>query len=151
PVARNFHQMDPLPEHRVPRCSPGMTAPRRVRAGTEVSSKRWNVSRFMLAGMLALWGAFIFSPLKREGRTRRSPKGEVGFGEGSCSETHRSDPHPSRLRGSSSPFQGEVSSKQIVLRFMLTGMLALWAAPAWALDPALDISQYGHTAWKVRD
>jgi signal transduction histidine kinase/ligand-binding sensor domain-containing protein len=27
----------------------------------------------------------------------------------------------------------------------------LWSAPASALDPALDISQYAHTAWKVRD
>jgi signal transduction histidine kinase/ligand-binding sensor domain-containing protein len=30
------------------------------------------------------------------------------------------------------------------------GFLA-WCAPAFALNPALDVSQYGHTSWKVRD
>jgi ligand-binding sensor domain-containing protein len=27
----------------------------------------------------------------------------------------------------------------------------LWSPPALALDPSLDISQYAHTAWRVRD
>ena len=31
------------------------------------------------------------------------------------------------------------------------GMLLAWCPCAWALDPSLDISQYAHTAWKVRD
>src|SRR4029453_10812748 len=26
-----------------------------------------------------------------------------------------------------------------------------WCPPALALNPALDVSQYAHTAWKVRD
>jgi signal transduction histidine kinase/ligand-binding sensor domain-containing protein len=30
-------------------------------------------------------------------------------------------------------------------------MLTVLSAPAFALDPALDISQYAHTAWKIRD
>ena len=29
--------------------------------------------------------------------------------------------------------------------------LLLWCPPALALNPALDVSQYAHTAWKVRD
>jgi len=33
----------------------------------------------------------------------------------------------------------------------LAGMLALWSAHALALDPALDVSQYAHTAWKHRE
>jgi signal transduction histidine kinase/ligand-binding sensor domain-containing protein len=28
---------------------------------------------------------------------------------------------------------------------------ALWSAPAMALDPALDISQYAHTAWRISE
>jgi signal transduction histidine kinase/ligand-binding sensor domain-containing protein len=31
------------------------------------------------------------------------------------------------------------------------GMLLAWGRGAYALDPALDVSQYAHTAWKVRD
>jgi signal transduction histidine kinase/ligand-binding sensor domain-containing protein len=29
--------------------------------------------------------------------------------------------------------------------------LLLWCPPALALNPALDVSQYAHTAWKIRD
>jgi signal transduction histidine kinase/ligand-binding sensor domain-containing protein len=29
--------------------------------------------------------------------------------------------------------------------------LSLWCGCVLALDPALDVSQYGHTAWKIRD
>jgi signal transduction histidine kinase/ligand-binding sensor domain-containing protein len=31
------------------------------------------------------------------------------------------------------------------------GMLLAWGPRAWALDPALDVSQYAHTAWKIRE
>src|ERR1700732_3495408 len=31
------------------------------------------------------------------------------------------------------------------------GMLLAWGTGAYGLDPALDVSQYAHTAWKVRD
>jgi PAS domain S-box-containing protein len=31
------------------------------------------------------------------------------------------------------------------------GILLAWVPGAYALDPALDVSQYAHTAWKVRD
>jgi len=34
---------------------------------------------------------------------------------------------------------------------MVAGVLLAWCACAAALDPSLDISQYAHTAWKVRD
>ena len=34
---------------------------------------------------------------------------------------------------------------------MLLGMLLAWRPSAFALNPALDVSQYAHTAWKVRD
>src|SRR5262245_57713520 len=33
----------------------------------------------------------------------------------------------------------------------LTLAIILLAARAFALDPKLDVSQYAHTAWKVRD
>jgi signal transduction histidine kinase/ligand-binding sensor domain-containing protein len=29
--------------------------------------------------------------------------------------------------------------------------LLVWSRCAWALNPALDLSQYAHTAWKIRD
>ena len=34
---------------------------------------------------------------------------------------------------------------------ILGGVLLAWCACAAALDPSLDISQYAHTAWRVRD
>jgi signal transduction histidine kinase/ligand-binding sensor domain-containing protein len=35
-------------------------------------------------------------------------------------------------------------------RFVLACVLSVWSC-AFALDPALDVSQYAHTAWKIRD
>jgi len=34
---------------------------------------------------------------------------------------------------------------------LLAGVLLLWCPCAEALDPELDVSQYAHTAWKIRD
>jgi signal transduction histidine kinase/ligand-binding sensor domain-containing protein len=34
---------------------------------------------------------------------------------------------------------------------VLAGALPLWCPSALALNPALDVSQYAHTAWKIRD
>src|SRR5262249_22654082 len=34
---------------------------------------------------------------------------------------------------------------------VLAWMLLAWRPCAFALDPALDVSQYAHTAWKIRD
>jgi ligand-binding sensor domain-containing protein len=34
---------------------------------------------------------------------------------------------------------------------VLVWVLLAWCPPALALDPSLDLSQYAHTAWKVRD
>src|ERR1700720_3650231 len=34
---------------------------------------------------------------------------------------------------------------------VLAGMLLAGAPCAFALNPALDVSQYAHTAWKIRD
>src|SRR5262245_35325823 len=39
----------------------------------------------------------------------------------------------------------------IALRTLLAGVLLAWCPSAFALDPALDISQYVHTSWRVRD
>src|SRR4030095_2734020 len=39
----------------------------------------------------------------------------------------------------------------IVLRITLSFMLLLCCRSALALNPALDISQYAHTSWKIRD
>jgi len=41
--------------------------------------------------------------------------------------------------------------KRIIRYFTLTWLLLPWCAPAFALDAALDMSQYGHTAWRNRD
>src|SRR5262249_8772825 len=37
------------------------------------------------------------------------------------------------------------------LSILLAGMLLTMRPCVFALDPSLDISQYAHTAWKVRD
>src|SRR5690349_5645673 len=34
---------------------------------------------------------------------------------------------------------------------VLACILRVWCPCAFALDPALDVSQYAHTAWKIRD
>jgi signal transduction histidine kinase/ligand-binding sensor domain-containing protein len=39
----------------------------------------------------------------------------------------------------------------VVLGSVLAGMLLAWSPSAFALNPALDVSQYVHTSWKVRD
>jgi signal transduction histidine kinase/ligand-binding sensor domain-containing protein len=39
----------------------------------------------------------------------------------------------------------------VQLSILLAGVLLLSSPDAWALDPALDVSQYAHTAWKIRD
>lgn len=35
--------------------------------------------------------------------------------------------------------------------FVLAWMLLTWCPSAFGLNPALDISQYGHTSWKIRE
>ena len=37
----------------------------------------------------------------------------------------------------------------MALGLVLASVLLAWCPGAWALDPALDVSQYAHTAWKV--
>jgi len=37
------------------------------------------------------------------------------------------------------------------LGIVLAGIVLAWCRCALALDPALDVSQYAHTAWKIRD
>src|SRR6266852_5967581 len=39
--------------------------------------------------------------------------------------------------------------RTVHLSILLAGMLLAWCP--FALDPALDVSQYAHTAWKVRE
>jgi len=34
---------------------------------------------------------------------------------------------------------------------VLAGLLLAWCPSAFALNPSLDVSQYAHTAWKIRD
>src|SRR6516164_5867544 len=36
-------------------------------------------------------------------------------------------------------------------RAVALGLVLAWCPGAWALDPALDVSQYAHTAWKIRE
>ncbi len=42
-------------------------------------------------------------------------------------------------------------SRTVQLSVLLAGMLLAWGSGAYALDSALDVSQYAHTAWKIRD
>ena len=42
-------------------------------------------------------------------------------------------------------------AKRIAFCLTLTCMLSAWPPYALALDTALDVSQYGHTAWRIRD
>jgi len=39
----------------------------------------------------------------------------------------------------------------VELGILLACLLPAWSPCAFALDPALDVSQYAHTAWKIRD
>jgi hypothetical protein len=39
----------------------------------------------------------------------------------------------------------------VALGAMLACMLLAWRPSALALNPALDVSQYAHTAWKIRE
>ncbi len=41
--------------------------------------------------------------------------------------------------------------RTVQLSTLLSGILLAWGPGAYALDPALDISQYAHAVWKVRD
>src|SRR6266403_5349476 len=41
--------------------------------------------------------------------------------------------------------------RTVQLSILLAGVLLLCSPHAWALDPALDVSQYAHAAWKVRE
>src|SRR6266568_5691306 len=39
----------------------------------------------------------------------------------------------------------------LALSIVLACMLLAWRPCAFALDPSLDVSQYAHTAWKIRE
>jgi signal transduction histidine kinase/ligand-binding sensor domain-containing protein len=41
--------------------------------------------------------------------------------------------------------------RTVQLSLLLAGVLLLCSRAAWALDPALDVSQYAHTVWKIRE
>src|SRR5262245_57996018 len=41
--------------------------------------------------------------------------------------------------------------RTLASRTVLLALGLAWCSPAFALDPTLDLNQYGHTAWKVRD
>src|SRR5262249_38741199 len=67
-----------------------------------------------------------------------------GFGDGDRAERSGSE----RVRGGHG-----VSMRRIANR-TARGMIlacALWSGSALALDPALDVSQYGQPAWRIRD
>src|SRR6266850_1515203 len=40
---------------------------------------------------------------------------------------------------------------RLAVGVVLAGVLRAWGSGAYGLDPALDVSQYAHTAWKVRE
>ena len=39
----------------------------------------------------------------------------------------------------------------VALTFALSSILLAWCVCAWALDPSLDVSQYAHKSWTVRE
>jgi len=41
--------------------------------------------------------------------------------------------------------------RTVQLSILLAVMLVVWCPGAYALDPALDVSQYAHTTWKARE
>src|SRR5579864_5345254 len=41
--------------------------------------------------------------------------------------------------------------RTVQLSILLAVMLVVWCPGAYALDPALDVSQYAHTTWKIRE
>src|SRR5712692_6216165 len=41
--------------------------------------------------------------------------------------------------------------RTVQLSILLAGVLLAWGPGAHALDLALDVSQYAHTAWKIHD
>jgi len=46
----------------------------------------------------------------------------------------------------------DTRGQRVIARGALAlGILLAWGPCAWALDPALDVSQYAHTAWKSRE
>jgi len=40
---------------------------------------------------------------------------------------------------------------RLAVGVVLAGVLLAWGSGAYGLDPALDVSQYAHTAWKIRE
>src|SRR6267378_1047236 len=40
---------------------------------------------------------------------------------------------------------------RLAVGVLLAGVLLAWGPGAYGLDPALDVSQYAHTSWKIRD
>jgi ligand-binding sensor domain-containing protein len=60
-----------------------------------------------------------------------------------------------QLKRSESGPQGKEAHQRrvclVLLGMVLPGVVLLFTHSAFALDPALDLSQYAHTAWKVRD
>src|SRR5246127_5793135 len=51
----------------------------------------------------------------------------------------------------SAPGRAVAGLRTVQLSTLLSGILLVWGTGAYALDPALDVSQYAHTAWKIRD
>jgi signal transduction histidine kinase/ligand-binding sensor domain-containing protein len=121
----------------------------------------WNhafVRRIVLCAVLALWPAFnpkSTSPLWGGRNAERLSR--KAFRVGGLMPSHA--PRPKLLAESRDqfrpPHKGEATWNHAFVRrigccLAVAGAM-LWSTRALALDPALDISQYGHTAWKLRD
>ncbi|MGH9840818.1 MAG: two-component regulator propeller domain-containing protein [Blastocatellia bacterium] len=46
---------------------------------------------------------------------------------------------------------GTLLAGLLLAGLLLAGLLLAWCPSTFALDPALDVSQYAHTAWKIRE
>ena len=44
-----------------------------------------------------------------------------------------------------------VGVRAVELSLVLAGVVLAWCPCAVALNPALDVSQYAHTSWRIRD
>src|SRR5262245_35656628 len=49
------------------------------------------------------------------------------------------------------PMRGRAHGAVAAGLVLASSVLLAWPSPALALNPSLDISQYAHTAWKIRD
>ena len=113
----------------------GVPVPRHCRAGLQIVAS--------LTGLASVPGTrWTMPPLKRLVRVRRTSQPVARDGS----------PGNQNAQKNESP-KGDGTSHRLWfgLAIVVAAMLLAWCPRALALDAGLDVSQYAHTAWKVRD